>query len=646
MSRPLPRADRLPIDAPAPRPLSAAPRIVHPSWTVDDARALYGVPRWGAGFFDVSEAGTMVVRPRTPDGPQVDLAELAADLAERGIALPALVRFTDILRSRTDALQGAFERAIEVHGYPGAYRAVIPVKVNQQWHVARAVVEHGRQRGLWLEVGTKPELYIALGLATEPDDLIICNGFKDREYVELALGAQKLGRQSILVMDRIGGIDMIAAAARRLGVRPTLGVRVKLSSKGAGCWSDSSGDHSKFGLDMAELLETVEALRRADMLDCLELLHFHIGSQITTLDAVSGAAHEASRIFTELRRAGVGLRYLDCGGGLAVEYGGNVGGTQRRVNYTVDEYASAIIAAVGRVCAEVQVPAPTLMTESGRALLAHHSVLLFDVLEVHRAEPLVAVEPPTDMDEPLAHAVWRLGTAPIQHAEHTLEQLVDLRTRALECFNSGALDLRQRARFEAVANTVERRVRLLAEGRAPADIYYCNFSLFQSLPDAWGIDQLFPIAPIHHLDRAPDRRGVLADLSCDSHGMLETFIGQGTGEHGVMLHEQVDGRYVLGAFLVGAYQKSLSSLHNLFGATNAVHLALTDDGYELHEVAEGESMADVLEYVRFPRQKVLADLAAAAAVAIERGALSPEEAERLLRDHREGLDGTTYLVKD
>ncbi len=619
------------------------PRLAEPTWTVDDARTLYGIPRWGAGFFDVGERGTMLVRPRGPDGPALDLADVAADLAAKGIGLPALVRFTDILRARTDALQGAFEQAIAEHGYPGAYRAVIPIKVNQQWHVARAVVEHGRRRGLALEVGTKPELYIALGLATAPDDLIVCNGFKDRAYVELALGAGKLGRRSILVLDRVGGVDLVVDACRRLGVRPRLGVRVKLSSKGAGCWSDSSGDHSKFGLDMAELLETVEALRRAGMLDCLELLHFHIGSQITALHAVEEAAREASRIFAELRRAGVRLRYLDCGGGLAVDYGGAVTGG-RTVDYSMAQYAGAIVGAVGRICAEVGVPAPTLLTESGRALLAHHSVLLFDVLEVHRAEPVEAVPPPDPGDDPLSHAAWRLGEAPFRDAEDTLRRLIDLRAQALERFNAGRLDLRGRARFEAIAHTVERRVRLLAEGRTPADIYYCNFSLFQSLPDHWGIDQLFPVAPVQRLDEAPARRAVLADLSCDSHGMVQTFIGRGAGEHGVMLHEGDGGRYVLGAFLVGAYQKSLSSLHNLFGATNAVHLALCEGGYEVHEVAEGETMADVLEYVRFPRARVLADLAAAADAAVQRGALTRPEADALLDAHRDGMHGTTYLV--
>lgn len=622
------------------------PRLVHPRWTVDDARRLYGLDRWGAGFFDVSDHGTMMVRPRGPDGPAVDLDALAGDLAARGIRLPALVRFTDILRARTDALQGAFADAIAAHDYPGTYRAAIPIKVNQQWHVARAVVEHGRRRGLCLEVGSKPELYIAIGLATEPRDVIVCNGFKDRDYVELALRAQRLGRRPLLVVDRVGGVDLVVSACRRLGVRPHLGVRVKLSSKGAGCWSDSGGDHSKFGLDMGELLETVEALRRADMLDCLELLHFHIGSQITAVDAVARAAREASRIYVELRRMGAELRALDCGGGLAVDYGGAVGGAQAPVDYAMRAYADAIVSAVGGVCAEAGEPAPTLMTESGRALLAHHSVLLFDVLDVHRAEPPTEVPPPGEHDDPLVHAVWQLGEAPIADAARTLRRLMALRAEALARFGDATLDLRGRARFEAAAHTVERRVRRLAEGRSPADIYYCNFSLFQSLPDAWGIDQLFPIAPIHHLDRAPDRRGVLADLSCDSHGMVRTFIGDGGGEHGVRLHGRVEGRYVLGAFLVGAYQKSLSSLHNLFGATHAVHLALTDDGYALHEVAEGESMADVLEYVRYPRDRVRAGLEAAADAAVEGGALSRAEADDLLRAHHDGLGGTTYLVTE
>ncbi len=621
------------------------PRLVEQTWCIDRARRLYGVPRWGAGFFDVGEAGTMVVRPRGPAGPQIDLAALADDLVADGIGLPALVRFTDILRARTDTLQSAFEQAIAEHHYPGAYRAVIPIKVNQQWHVARAIVERGRRRGLALEVGTKPELYIAIGLATAPGDLIICNGFKDRAYVDLALGAQQLGRRSILVLDRVGGVEMVASAARRLGVRPRLGVRVKLSSKGAGCWSDSSGDHSKFGLDMTELLETVDALRAADMLDCLELLHFHIGSQITALRAVGDAAHEASRVFAELHRAGVGLRYLDCGGGLAVDYGGAVDGSGQ-VDYSVEQYASAIVSRVAQVCADAAVPVPTLMTESGRALLAHHSVLLFDVLEVHRAEPSTPISPPTADDDPLAHAVWRLGEVPIRDAEDTLARLGGLRADALRRFNDGALDLQARARFEAMAHTIERRLRLLVERRTPADIYYCNFSLFQSLPDYWGIDQLFPIVPVHRLDEMPDRRAVLGDLSCDSHGTVQTFIGQGDGEHGIMLHDPGAGRYVLGAFLVGAYQKSLSSLHNLFGATNAVHLALTDDGYELHEVAEGESMADVLEYVRFPQARVLADLTEAAEAAIARGALTREQAETLLAAHRDGLAETTYLVSE
>lgn len=624
---------------------SPGPHLVEHTWCIELARRLYGVPRWGAGFFDVGEQGTMVVRPRGPAGPRIDLAALADDLVANGIGLPALVRFTDILRARTDTLQSAFQQAIAEHHYAGAYRAVIPIKVNQQWHVARAIVEHGRRRGLALEVGTKPELYIAIGLATDPDDLIICNGFKDRAYIELALAAQQLGRRSLLVLDRVGGVDLVVDACQRLGVRPRLGVRVKLSSKGAGCWSDSSGDHSKFGLDTTELLDTIDALREAQMLDCLELLHFHIGSQITALRAVGDAAREASRIFAELHAAGVGLRYLDCGGGLAVDYGGAVDGSGQ-VDYSVDQYAAAIVSQVARVCGDAGIPVPTLMTESGRALLAHHSVLLFDVLEVHRAEPSSPIAPPDAADDPLAAEVWRLGEGPIVDARQTLNRLVELRAEALRRFNGGTLDLRGRARFEAIANTVERRLRLLVERRTPADIYYCNFSLFQSLPDYWGIDQLFPVAPVHRLDEVPDRRAVLGDLSCDSHGTVQTFIGQGDGEHGLMLHDPDGQRYVLGAFLVGAYQKSLSSLHNLFGATNAVHLALTEDGYELHEVAEGESMADVLEYVRFPRDKVLAELSTAAESAIARGALTREGAEALIATHRNGLATTTYLVPD
>lgn len=633
-----------PTDAPGDEPSTAAPRSTRRPWTTADARRLYGLDRWSAGYVDINEVGHAAVTPMGVGDPAVDLRDLVDDLEARGIGLPALVRFSDILRARTDTLLGAFERAMSRFGYTGRYRGVIPVKVNQQWHVTRAVVEHGRRRGLGLEVGSKPELYIAIGLATEPDDLIVCNGFKDRSYVELALATQKLGRHPLLVIDRVGRMEHIIDVARDVGVRPHLGVRVKLSTPGAGCWSDSSGDHSKFGLDMAELLEAVEALREAGLLDCLELLHFHVGSQIATLDAVKRAVREATRIFVELCRMGIDLKYIDCGGGLAVEYGGAVDSGGLTVDYTVDEYAAVIVEQIGSTCAEAGIDVPTVLSESGRALLAHHSLLLFDVLQVHRAEPDDAVAPPGPADLDLSHAAWALIERPIRQPAAALEQLGRIRAEALARFNACTIDLRARIRFEAIANTVARRLLPLAEGRRPEDVYYCNFSLFQSLPDYWAIDQLFPVMPIHRLDQQPTRRGVLADLSCDSHGTVRTFIGDGRSEHGLMLHE-VDGRYVLGVFLVGAYQKSLSSLHNLFGATNAVHVALTADGYELHEVAEGETIDDVLEYVRFPRVEVLANLRAAADAAVEGGAIASDEAERLLTICTAGIDGYTYLTK-
>jgi arginine decarboxylase len=630
------------------------------AWTVRDSAELYNVDGWGRGFFSINEAGNVEVTPAGPGSTRIDLKRLVDDLRSRGLRLPMLIRFSDILKTRVEQLAGAFREAISDNDYKGRYLGVFPIKVNQARHVVEELIEYGRRTDLGLEAGSKPELLVALALQDNPEALVLCNGYKDRAYIETALLAQKLGRKVIIVVDQANELDTIIQAARDLDINPVIGVRARLSTKGAGKWVESTGDRSKFGLNAAEMVDAVEKLRAAGLLDCLQLLHFHIGSQITAIRAIKDALREASRIFVELYALGAHMRYLDCGGGLGVDYDGSQTNFHSSVNYTLQEYAADIVSQIAEACDAKHVPHPDIVTESGRALVAHHSVLVFNVLGTN--EMLVGGMPQhvSESEHRIIQSLfetWQgVSRKNFQEAYHDALQLKEEATTA---FNLGVLDLKGRARAEQLFYaTVEKILKIVREveyvpddleglERQVSDTYYCNFSLFQSVPDHWAVRQLFPTMPIHRLDRPPSRRGVLADLTCDSDGKMDQFIDLRDVKHFLELHQPNGEPYLIASFLIGAYQEILGDLHNLFGDTDAVHVRLDDDGsYRVEHVVEGDSVAEVLSYVQYSKQDLIARVRRATELALREGRLTPAESGRLMRRYEEALQGYTYLTVD
>ncbi len=629
-------------------------------WTVRDSLELYGVKSWGAGFFGIDANGHVEVRPRGKNGPRVDLFELVQDLERRGLRTPMLVRFSDILASRVRGLAQAFETAIENYGYRGRYRGVYPIKVNQQRHVVEETIQFGREQRVGLEAGSKPELLIALALLDTPEALIVCNGYKDRAYVETALLAQRLGRTPIIVIDRFHEIELVVKTARELGIRPHLGVRARLASKGAGKWVESTGDRSKFGLSALEIVDAVDRLRSEDMLDTLELLHFHIGSQITAIRAHKDALAEASRIFVGLHAMGAAPKLLDVGGGLGVDYDGSRTNFHSSKNYSTQEYANDVVAFIQEACDEAGVAHPDIVTEAGRAMVAHHSVLVFDVLGVHEMLSRQRPDPPAPDDPKLLHdlhSVW--AGASRRNVQEAYHDLLQLKEQASTEFSLGYIDLRTRARVERLfASCCEKILRVVRElpyvpedladlEKGLADTYYANLSVFQSLPDHWAVKQLFPVMPIHRLHEKPTRRGVFADLTCDSDGKIDQFIDQRDVKDVLELHPWSGERYMIGAFLVGAYQEILGDLHNLFGDTDTVHVRLDELGnvHVEHEV-EGDSVDEVLRYVQYDRGALLEKVRQTTEAALREGQISLDEATRLRRRYEQGLQEYTYLSRD
>jgi len=627
------------------------------AWTVKDSLELYNVNGWGRPFFGINDAGHVEVTPAGPGSTRIDLRDLVEDLRSRGLNLPLLIRFSDILRTRVEMLAGAFQQAIAENDYKGAYRGVYPIKVNQQRHVVEELIEYGRPFNLGIEAGSKPELLVALALQDNPEALILCNGYKDRAYIETALLAQKLGRRVFITMDRLAELDTVIAASRELGIRPFIGVRARLTTKGAGKWVESTGDRSKFGLTTAEMVRAVERLREEGMLDCLQLLHFHIGSQITAIRAIKDALREASRIFVELHALGANMRLLDCGGGLGVDYDGSQTNFHSSVNYSLLEYAADVVSQIAETCNTAGVPHPDIVTESGRALTAHHSVLVFNVLDANQM--LVGQIPESlakdehRVIEQLYETYAGVSRKNFQEAYHDALQLKE---EAITAFNLGLLDLKARARVEELFYaTCERILKIVRdlpyvpdelEGleRQLSDTYYCNFSLFQSLPDHWAVRQLFPTMPIDRLDKAPSRRAVLADLTCDSDGKMDQFIDLRDVKHFLPLHPVNGGPYYVATFLVGAYQEILGDLHNLFGDTDAVHVKVDGDHYRVEHVVEGDSVAEVLSYVQYSKDDLVSRVRRAMEEALRERRLTPAESGRLMRRYEEGLEGYTYLT--
>lgn len=636
------------------------------AWSAQRSDHLYGVSNWGAGYVSVGAEGHAQIHPGRQAAESIDLWRLVADLRQRDLTTPILLRFPGILEDRLKQINEAFGRAIAEFEYAGDYRGVYPIKVNQQRHVVEELLAFGQAHGFGLEAGSKPELLAVMALANAPETLVICNGFKDRQFIEAVILSRKIGKNVIPVVEKFSELQLIIEQAKEHGVRPAIGVRVKLASAGSGRWHKSGGERSKFGLFVSEVIEAVELLRAEGMLDCLKLVHFHLGSQINDMRALKAALVEAARLYAELSKLGAGLEYLDVGGGLGIDYDGSGSANESSTNYSLEEYANNVVYHVGEVCKDADVPAPTIITESGRAMVAHHSVLVMDVLGWSGFNRFT---PPPPLDASARESL----PAPVRTLYETFESLDDqhlreyfhdaqvAREQTLSLFSLGYCSLEQRGLaerlFYAICSRVYQGVQRLEsvpEEFAPlekmlSDIYFCNASIFQSLPDSWAIDQLFPVMPIHRLDEAPTCRGVLADITCDSDGKIERFVAppdSGRADVPVLPLHPYDGNdYLLGVFLVGAYQETLGDLHNLFGDTNAVHVTLDEDGKtHIEEVVECDTIAQVLGYVQFDPEQLRRTFRKTLERAVRAGKVTVEESALLRRFYEQGLSGSTYLT--
>lgn len=617
----------------------------------------YWIHRWGAPYFSINDKGHVSVRPYL-DGPTGDLYELVESLVQRGIEAPILIRFDDIIRDRIRYLQEAFDAAIKEFDYQNTYRIAFPIKVNPQCHVVELVEEAGNPQQIGLEVGSKPELLAVMTFSDNLEALLLCNGYKDAEYIELALMARKLGRRSIIIIEQPYELQLVLDVAQRLDVEAEIGFRMKLSNKGAGRWQTSGGDLAKFGLNIHEIVHCVEQLQKAQKSGWLKLLHFHIGSQITSIKAVKKALQEASRMYTELAALCPSLCFFDAGGGLGVDYDGSKTTSDSSMNYTVEEYARDVVYAICEACQKAEIPHPIIITESGRALVAHHAILITEVVDVApTVDPVLKLEePPTDNDLLLAISELYQNVTP-ETCPEALHDAHELKESILENFMYGNLTLHERSYAEKVYRHLIAKIRLLAKqlDAIPEDIeklseilfdtYFCNFSVFQSLPDSWAIDQLFPVMPIHRLQEVPTRRGILADMSCDSDGKIDRFVGRRTHQHDLPLHQFHNSPYYLGVFLVGAYQEILGGLHNLFGDANAVHVELDSEGqWVIKQIVEGDTIEEVLSYAQYNPQQILKQLRTLIEKALKSGRLSNAESAKLQKKFKESLESYTYLT--
>jgi arginine decarboxylase len=629
-------------------------------WTPADSLDLYNIRGWGNDYFSVGTGGTLQVHPGGSGSPAIDLKELVDEVRERGIGLPLLIRFSEIIKARVVQLNEAFQRAITEYGYQGRYRGVYPIKVNQDRYLVDRLVEYGRPYHFGLEAGSKPELLAVMAMLEDEEGLIVCNGYKDEEYVETALLASKLGRTVILVVEKPSELELIREISAKTGVRPRIGIRSRLSARGSGHWEASGGDRSKFGLSGRGLLDAIAYLRKHDLLDCFELLHFHLGSQISSIRAVKDALREAAQVYVNLHKLGAPLCYLDVGGGLGIDYDGSQTNFASSLNYTLQEYANDIVFGVMEVCDPEGVPHPTLVSESGRATVAHHAVLIIDVLGVSEfAVGRLPSRAPAGAEIPLKNLFETNREVSRKNLLESYHDAISYRDECLSLFNLGHLSLEHRGLAEdlfwAICQKVLKISRSLPElpeeleglERALADTYFCNFSVFQSVPDSWAIDQLFPVVPIHRLDEEPVNRAILADITCDSDGKIDQFIDRRDVKKVLELHPFNGEPYYLGVFLVGAYQEILGDLHNLFGDTNTVHVALDpEEGYRIEDVVAGDTVTDVLRYVRYNRSDLVAKVRQAAELALRAKRMTLEESRLLLRRYEEGLSGYTYLERD
>lgn len=628
-------------------------------WRIEDSEELYNIPGWGRNYFSVNEKGHITVTPRAGYA-SVDLKDVMDELQVRDVSAPVLLRFPDILDNRIEKISNCFRQASETYNYQASNYMIYPIKVNQMRQVVEEIVSYGKKFNIGLEAGSKPELHAVLATNIAENALIICNGYKDESYIELALLAQKMGRHIYIVVEKLNELRMIADIARRLKVRPNVGIRIKLSSTGAGKWSESGGDQSKFGLNSSELLEALDILERRDMKACLKLIHFHIGSQINKIRVIKNALREATQFYVQLSALGYGVEFIDIGGGLGVDYDGTrSSSSESSMNYSIQEYANDAVSAIVDVCEKNGLRQPNIITESGRSLTAHHSVLIFEVLETTQ----LPVWRDNEELDPDAHElakelyeIWdRLDSQRLFESWHDALQI---REEALDRFSFGLLDLKTRAQIEKLFWSIAREVGEIAATmkHVPEDLrkiakmipdkYFCNFSLFQSLPDSWAIDQLFPIVPVSRLDEKPTRTCTIQDITCDSDGKIANFISPQGTSNSLPVHALKQGEsYYLAVFLVGAYQEILGDMHNLFGDTNAVHISVFKDHYEIDQIIAGESVDEVLDYVQYNPKKLVRNLETWVTASMKAGTITPEEGRDFISTYRAGLFGYTYLEK-
>ena len=626
-------------------------------WSIDDSAELYNINGWGLNYFSINEKGHVTVTPRA-GGPAIDLKELMEELQVRDVSAPVLLRFPDILDNRIEKISNCFEMAAKEYGYTGKNFLIYPIKVNQMRPVVEEIVSHGNKYNIGLEAGSKPELHAVLSIDIDDDAMIICNGYKDESYIELALLAQKMGRNIYIVVEKLNELRTIASISKRLKVRPNIGIRIKLASSGSGKWEESGGDVSKFGVNSSELLEALDILEKNKLADCLKLIHFHIGSQVTNIRRIKTALKEASQFFVQLRGMGYDIQFVDIGGGLGVDYDGTRSATSgNSMNYSIQEYVNDAVSSLVDACEKNGLPQPNIITESGRSLTAHHSVLVFEVLASTSLPAFDEEEEIADDAHELVKELYDLWDNLNQpRLLESWHDAVQIREDALGLFNLGLIDLRTRAQVERLFWSVAREVHGMAMSmkHAPEELrkiakmlpdkYFCNFSLFQSLPDAWAIDQLFPIIPLSRLNEQPTRSATIQDITCDSDGKIANFVSPRNLSYSLPVHELKDKEpYYLGVFLVGAYQEILGDLHNLFGDTNAVHIKVRGDEYVVDKVIEGETVADVLEYVQFNPKRMARTVEVWVMSSVKKGTISAEEGREFLSNYRSGLYGYTYL---
>lgn len=626
-------------------------------WRIEDSAEMYNINGWGVNYFSINKDGNVIVTPKN-NGVEIDLRELVDELQIRDVSAPMLLRFTDILDNRIEDMSRSFKVAAEEYEYKGQNFIIYPIKVNQMRPVVEEIINHGKKFNIGLEAGSKPELHAVIAINPSSESLIVCNGYKDEDYIELALLAQKMGKKIYIVVEKLNELKLIAKVSQRLKIKPNLGIRVKLASSGSGKWEDSGGDVSKFGLTSSELLQALDYLENNDLKDSLKLVHFHIGSQVTKIRRIKIALREASQFYVQLYQMGFKIEFVDIGGGLGVDYDGTrSSNSESSINYSLQEYVNDSVSTLVDVSDKNDIPHPNIITESGRSLTAHHSVLIFEVLETTSLPTWAEDEEISENDHELVQELYdlweKLNQPRMLETWHDAQQI---REEALDLFSLGLLDLKTRAQIERLFWSIAKEIHQITSAvkhvpdelrilqKLLADKYFCNFSLFQSLPDTWAIDQIFPIMPIQRLNEKPDRAATLQDITCDSDGKIDNFISTKNISYYLPVHSvKSNDAYYMGVFLVGAYQEILGDLHNLFGDTNAVHISVNEKGYEIDQIIDGETVAEVLEYVQYNPKKLVRTLETWVTSSVKAGVISSKEGKEFLSNYRSGLYGYTYL---